>query len=221
MMDNILKNLQSFDGQDRWKYCSNFRNVRKDNYGLREVSDIDYFIDIGSCLGEISYMAHVLYNKPMIIAIEPCRTTFDFLKKNIGYLSNIYLENKGIYKESNKLLWLSHNIKNIGANQINEKSELINGETIETITLEDLFIKYNINLNSNIFLKIDCEGCEQFLFHEPVIKYCLQISMEIHEKLINNKQICDNWFNQIRDTHKIIKGNRKIGHKYEIIFKRK
>jgi FkbM family methyltransferase len=220
--DDIIKNLKNFHCQDSWKFCKNFANIRNDAYGLRLVNDkIDYFIDIGSCLGEVAYTAYQLLRPNKIIAIEPAHNTFECLKKNIGHLPNTFLENKAIYHSSGTLLNLILNPYNIGENLV-INTQIEEYPVVESISFDDILIKYNINyLKDRLFIKIDCEGSEIFILNNPKLFYCQQLSIEIHERRKEVKSLCDMWYEKILQTHKIIKGKRCVGKNYEIIFQKK
>jgi FkbM family methyltransferase len=220
MITNLLQDLDKFHCRDKWKFCKNFINIREDRYGLTTIKDIDYFIDIGSCIGEVAYIAHKLLNPTKTIAIEPSLMTFQCLKKNIGHIPNIYLENKAIYNQSNTNLSLILNKKNIGQNTTVE-SKINESQQVKSITLNDIFIFYDIKQESNIFIKIDCEGAERFILDNPLLKVCQRISIEIHERNSLVKNLCDSWFSRILESHTIIKGKRYIGKNYEIIFQKK
>ena len=221
MMQNIIKELERFYCQDSWKFCKKFANIRNDTYGLTLIDKIDYFIDVGSCLGEVAYVAHKTLHPIKTIAIEPSHNTFECLQKNIGYLPGVFLENKAIYDSSDTLLKIIPNPNNIGQNFI-LNSQIDEYCSVESISLNDICIKYGIDhFKDQIFIKIDCEGSEIFILNNPILFHCQQISIEIHERKKEIKNLCDIWYDKILDTHKIIKGARHIGKNYEIIFQKK
>lgn len=218
--DDILLDLQQFHCQELWKFCKNFSNIRNDNYGLKLIDNIDYFIDIGSCLGEVAFTAHKLYNPTKIIAVEASSKNFQCLSNNIGNLDNIILYNKAIYHTDNVLVQLIEDINNIGQNKINDYL-ISDTNLVESITIDNIFDKHNIDMRSRIFIKIDCEGSEKYLLNNPLLLECKQISIEIHERYKDVKKICDLFYKKILQSHIIVKGNRKIGKNYEIIFQKK
>lgn len=213
--ETIIKELQNFVCKKQWKYCRNFDSIKKDIYGLQLMDSIDYVIDIGSCLGEVAYVANKIHQPIKTVAIEASPITFNCLKTNIGHISNIVLYNRAIYHTSNILLDVYINNDNIGENKIGQTDST--NLKVNSLSLEDLFVKENINLEKNIFIKIDCEGSEKFILNSPILKQCNQISIEIHERDKEVKNICDLWYPEILQTHKIVRGQRSIGKNYEII----
>lgn len=220
MNKEILTSLNKFKGQSYWKFCKQFQNIHNDNYGLCLANSVDYFIDIGSCIGEVAYAAHKILKPIKTIAVEPSVKTFNFLKQNIGDIDTISLDNRAIYHTSNMVLCINEHPNNIGQNFISNHI-IKNMDSCLSVTLEDLIIQHEVDLNSNIFIKIDCEGAEIFILDNPIIYQCQQISAEIHERQKDVKLFCDSWYEKITQTHNIIKGQRYRGKNYEIVFQKK
>lgn len=112
---------------------------------INEVKENDIVVDIGASVGPFSYS--ILHKNPkQIFCIEPSKSEFETLKKNLPY-DNITFINKGI---SNK-------------NGLIESNVLFGGESeMEGMNLKTFINDYNINKID--FIKIDCEGGEYDFF---------------------------------------------------------
>ncbi len=111
-----------------------------------EVKEDDIVVDIGASVGPFSYS--ILHKNPkQIFCIEPSKSEFETLKKNLPY-DNITLINKGISTK----------------NGLTESDKLFGGENqMEGMNLKKFIDDYNIDKID--FLKTDCEGGEYDIFN--------------------------------------------------------
>lgn len=150
----------------------------------------DIVVDIGGNVGMISIFLAKLYPFLKIYAFEPVRENYENFIKNIK-LNNIpdgtiIVENKAVTKDG-RTINMNINITNKGGSAISEipakhyyYQENNNG--INSITLEEIFKKYQINKLK--LLKIDCEDSEyEILYHtdESILKRIEHLRGEFYE----------------------------------------
>ena len=113
-------------------------------------------IDIGANIGAFTLYSALLGAKK-VVSVEPVSASYNRLLKNIHRLNlkNVTTFKNLIHRKNNLFLPVSLN-DNAGANSIYNVND-DNFEVVETIAFFDVIGKIN---DSNIFLKIDCEGAE-------------------------------------------------------------
>jgi len=188
---------------------------RYDCYDLRKFKpgDIDVFIDIGANVGSTSLQAKVLNPTARIISFEPDKEIFKWLKNiEIWGLEchNIALGNGSpmcchirggsgehrFYSDDEKDWWPEDSY------------------TIESKTTKQIFEDYDVSLDKNYIIKIDCEGGERFWLQnqEEAIKYVsnsVQTMMELHMGIGGKMEQWNEFFKQLRDTHELRLGGWK------------
>jgi FkbM family methyltransferase len=197
-----------------------------DDYDIGSIEEntIDYFIDIGACVGEISIQ--VAKNNPdaKIIAYEPCKENYNILVKNTKKFPNIVTINEALGDGSDLYF-----------NDIGRKDRHLflvedNGSyKIKSRRLSDIFKIHNVDTSKRCLLKIDCEGGEAFLIDDKestnIIKSCFHAGIEVHFKhpsSINTwLNIFPEWksyntwiYSNFEDNYDIVywRSNRKRGH---------
>jgi len=113
---------------------------------INEVKEDDIVVDIGASIGPFAYS--ILHKNPKrIFCIEPSKSEFETLKKNLSY-DNVTLINRGISIKEGLI----------------ESDMMFGGENeMEGMNLKTFITEYNINKID--FLKIDCEGGEYDFFN--------------------------------------------------------
>jgi len=195
----------------------------------REYSDYFPFykkvniIDIGAHYGYFSiFSANNTDKDSRLIAIEPNKNNFKYLRKNIeeNNLSNINCFNYAIGEKSglNKLYHGQSPNHSIIENYtlLNQNGDF---ETIEVKTLEEIIIENE--LEKIDFLKMDCEGAEfSILGKTPKYIYdkILTISMEFHDLKDKNftgeyliKILTENGFNIVKYKYEKTSMNLNYG----------
>lgn len=174
----------------------NFKNIN--------FKEGDCVVDIGGNIGMISIFLAKKFPFLKIYAFEPVKENYENFLKNIK-LNNIpdgiiTVENKAVTKDGRKIN-MSINPTNKGGSSISDVISVgaITQEencNIDSITLEDIFKKYNIeNLK---LLKIDCEGSEYEIIYntkEEILRSIEHVRGEFHE----NKNLTDKY-----DVEKLI-----------------
>lgn len=157
------------------------------------IEENDIVVDIGSNVGAFIRLA--LNNKcKEIYCCEPNPSCIDIIRKNYGEHKNLIVEQYAISNSIGFSELMIPSIDNaagtakltqstVSTNTDYSKCEFIQ---IKTITFKDFIIKNNISKID--FLKVDCEGGEEFIFNESNIEYIknnvYKIVMEYH----NNKK---------------------------------
>ena len=139
-------------------------------------------IDLGAHIGIFSIQAAKLFPNAKIYAFEAFEENYNLLKENIA-LNNmnrqITPECIAVSSDSNKKLTLYLQDSSTGGHSITPEGQ--NTIQVNTITLEEIFHKYNIKQCD--LLKIDIEGSET-LIKKSLTKLLPKISkiyMEYHE----------------------------------------
>lgn len=203
------------DWKSFYKEC-----VKRDVYNFKRFgfNAFDYVLDIGANVGTFSTLAAITNPYAKVIALEPCKTTYEVLKNNVSRFE-VTLDNNALGDGS--VLYFSDQ-EYSGANIFSK--EVLNSYSVNSLTLLNIFEKYNIK--GNYFVKIDCEGGEQFILNDESKQLLLNakgLGIEIHfshpsctlEKFKNfpTWETYNNYFNSFNDTHIVNYGNsnRKYG----------
>lgn len=218
LKEQIAKDCSQFEGLSGWFRGHSLDIIKKDVYRIFDIKvDIDYVLDIGTCLGEVSYACSKLFPDAYIVAVEATPETYIKACRNLKKTS-VIVNNWAIYEHDDVGLQISRkNKNNIGSN----KSLEGNFNECLSCKIETLIKRHDIDLTKNCLLKIDCEGCEEFVFKNiELCKKFYQISCEIHP-WVKNKEVIYNFLREITHTHSIIKGKYDENKLSEMIFRRK
>ena len=158
----------------------------------------DIVIDIGANVGMVSILLAKKFPFIKIYSFEPLKENYDNFIKNIE-LNNIpkgviTAENKAVTKDG-RLITMSINSANKGGSSTTDVISINSIMTkensqVESITLEEIFKKYNINKLK--LLKIDCEGSEYEILYNTdtnLLKNIENLRGEFHE----NKNLTDEY----------------------------
>lgn len=155
-----------------------------------KVSIDDVIVDIGANYGIFSLYSQI-FKPRKVYAVEPVKSTFRNMEKNLDKHDVICI-NKAISNENG---FAKFALTNVNGNNFLLKnidgfhpSEIVDEEIVETITIDQLIIDYEIQHID--FLKVDCEGGELDLFqtiNKDYLKNNIKkIALEYH-----SKSICD------------------------------
>ena len=158
----------------------------------------DIVIDIGANVGMVSILLAKKFPFLKIYSFEPLKENYDNFIKNIE-LNNIpkeviTAENKAVTKDG-RLITMSINSANKGGSSTTDVISINSIMTkensqVESITLEEIFNKYNINKLK--LLKIDCEGSEYEILYNAdtnLLKNIENLRGEFNE----NKNLTDEY----------------------------
>jgi FkbM family methyltransferase len=154
----------------------------------------NYFIDAGASIGYYTLIGSKLVGtKGRVIAIEPERSNFEILKKNVAInnCENVTLINKAVSERSGgSTLYLSHGR---GSHSLSPLRRNLTGETVpvDTIRLDECVEKADV-------IKMDIEGWQYYalkgieglLNHgslKIIMEYCptLQSKIGLKQKLVD------------------------------------
>jgi len=141
-----------------------------------------FIVDCGANIGLSAVYFANQYPHATIIAIEPDKSNFVFLQKNVQYYSNVVCLNKAIWFRNAAIEVIDNNRGNWGYQTV--ESENPHGHTIEGITISSIIDKYNVDAVD--LLKIDIEGAERDLFsvnYEEWLPYIKVIAIELHDNI--------------------------------------
>ncbi len=146
-----------------------------DDYSYLEPANM-IVIDIGANICDSSFY-FALNDAQKVIALEPYPYTFEIGKENVrlnGYESKITLINAG-YGADNTI-----RVKETYADTGTDLLEAKNGIDLRTYSLKTLLDMFN--LQENLVLKMDCEGCEYYLLEEEpeTLQKFRRIEIEYH-----------------------------------------
>ena len=157
------------------------------------VEENDTVVDIGSNVGAFIRLA--LNNKcKQIYCCEPNPSCVDIIRKNYGEHKNLIVDQYAISNSvgfSELIIPLIDNAagtakltqSTVSTDTDYSKCEFIQ---IKTVTFKDFVTKNNISKID--FLKVDCEGGEEFIFNETNIEYIKQNVYKIVIEYHNNKK---------------------------------
>lgn len=179
-----------------------------DCYDLRKFKphDIKAFIDVGANVGTTSIMARILYPQAKVVALEPCKETFDILERNMKYWqTECYNVAYGPGTPMNFVPRSQSGMHRFVSNQ--EKQWWKDTYTTESKTLVQIFGEYEIPTDAPYMIKIDCEGGERFLLKEEeaelLVMNSVQTMFEIHLSFGGTSDQWNEWFKKFENTHEL------------------
>ena len=161
-------------------------------YGI-SIEENDIVVDIGSNVGAFIKLA--LNNKcKEIYGCEPNPVCIDILKKNYSEYKNLFINQYAISDSIGCSQLMIPSLDNAAGTSKTKESTVLqsvdfsdcNFVNVEKITFKE-FIRKN-NISRIDFLKVDCEGGEEFIFNETNIEYIKQNVYKIVIEYHNNKK---------------------------------
>ena len=181
---------------------------RYDQYDLRKFypDKIDYFLDIGACVGTASVLFKSICPRSTVIAIEPCLDNYELMKVAAGswdvQCHNMALGNgeklcfdrrsrtgNRFYTEAEKQWWP-------------EEPEYF----VESKTLSQIFNLFKIS--GRYVIKVDAEGGERFILTDndciEIVRNSAQFNIEIHRGFGGERELWRDWFALFEKTHRLV-----------------
>lgn len=141
-------------------------------------------LDCGANIGLASIFFKNKYPNSTVIAVEPEKSNFELLSKNLFPYKNFYAEKKGLWSES-CYLEIIQGEDNLPWSFYVKPTTIKTDYTIDAISIIEIIDKYN--LKEIDILKIDIEGAEENLFEKNVEKwlpYVKVIIIELHDRFM-------------------------------------
>ena len=176
-----------------------------DQYDLRKFAPdkIDYFLDIGACVGTASVLFKSICPRARVIAIEPCVENYELMKVAAGtwdvQCHNMALgngeklcfgrrsrEGHRFYTSTEKHWWP-------------EEPEYF----VPSKSLPEMFKHFKIK--GRYVIKVDAEGGERFILNDAdcidIVRNSVQFNMEYHKDFGGKQDHWHEWFRNFADTH--------------------
>ena len=184
-----------------------------DGYGLRKFHpmDAELFVDIGAHIGSVSIMARILFPFACIVAFEPCKDNFRWLKELERW--NVWCVNAALGPGT------PMSISPSGKRHSGEHKFMAQGEkwwrddtyTVDSMTLPAMFGMINDarRLGKTYMVKVDCEGGERFLLDDEesfrIMAGSVHFMIEIHPGFGGSAGRWDAMIDRMAETHSIYK----------------
>lgn len=189
---------------------------RYDHYKLRKYlyTPIDYFLDIGACVGTASVFFKSIVPFAKVIAIEPSIENYQILCAAAGAWDvkcyNIALGNgEKLCFDNEKRKLTSYRFYTLAEKEFWPKEPKY---FVVSKTLPDMFAY--LGIKGRYIIKIDAEGAERFLLEDnkaiEIIRNAIQFNVEIHLPFggtIRGRdkgkaaERWDEWFDLFKNTH--------------------
>ena len=184
---------------------------RHDVYSLRKYGPktIDFFLDIGGCVGTTALMFKSIDPFAEIISIEPCIEDYEKLKR---------LAREWGFKVYNFALGdgkpMCFDRKRQGMHRLYTEADRqwwpeVPEYFAESKTIAEIF--EFLHIGGRYIVKVDCEGGERFLLNDeksiPFIAGAIQFNIELH-RFGGALEAWAKWFDIFKATHQLYKRNR-------------
>lgn len=159
-----------------------FQILYAKEYEIPSLQNPKFIIDCGANIGLSAVYFANKYPNTKIVAIEPDKNNFEFLKLNTSNYPNVICIQKAVWSHSTKLEMVDPGSGNWGL-QTREctVSEI---STIDVITIDDILFQFHFATID--LIKIDIEGAEKELFshnYEGWLSRTRTIAIELHDFL--------------------------------------
>lgn len=150
---------------------------------LLKGSRVDYVLDAGANIGLFTLLYTKKYLPQKIVAVEPDKSNYDVLKKNVKLLSdtNVILKWGGVWAESSWLKVIESKMGKWGVTveECEEKDADVKGYSVIDIMKTESIPYFDI-------VKMDIEGSEYYIFSdnrcEEWIKKTKIVIIELHDR---------------------------------------
>jgi len=179
-----------------------------DSYALRKYGPktIDYFLDIGACVGTTSLLFKTIDPFAKIRAIEPCFEDYQILHplgKTWGFKTYNFALGDGEP--------MCFGRKNQGTHKFYTKADRkwwpdVPEFFAESKTITEIF--EFLHIKGRYIVKVDCEGGERFILNDPksipLIEPAIQFNIELH-RFGGPLEAWAEWFGKFKTTHRLYK----------------
>lgn len=210
-----------FNDDDNW-LTGRIKGVEKAYFIPKEFNSLNGIaVDVGANVGGFPIVNHNKFSR--IICIEPSEYSSNECKKNTKEFKNVETHRFAVENKSNEIVKLkSFKSANLSGNAsiLNSESwDENNFELVETISLEDIFTRFN--LIKIDYLKIDCEGGEyNFLIGKNLLNIdylAIEIHIQLGKKAVELEEYLNNYFIPIKQFGDGINVHKEITFKNKLL----
>lgn len=143
---------------------------------------VETIVDLGSNIGLSVLHFKTKYPNARIIAVEPEKSNYELLTKNVKGYNNVYCLNNAIWYSNKNLNIYDSGTGEYGYRVVDANERPVG--SVKSITIDDIIEKFN--LTTIDILKIDIEGAEKELFtynYESWLPKVRCIVIELHDLL--------------------------------------
>ncbi|MBQ8766852.1 MAG: FkbM family methyltransferase [Clostridia bacterium] len=190
----VFESIVSFQITGDLNYCFNCESQKNEAFEIMNLGENESFLDLGAYRGDtIKEFLHYVNNYKKIVGVEPDKRTFKKLQTYCENLNNCITLNNAVWNESKELYFDSNKGRGSSANDT--------GESIQSITVDELTEKYG----EFTYLNIDVEGAE---------KEMLQGAQSSLQQ--NKPKLCMAAYHRSEDVFSLVNQIKKINGDYEI-----
>jgi len=182
-------------------------------FGHKFINRNDNCIDGGANQGIYSLsFSSVVGENGKVVFVEPFNYCHQIIKENmlLNNFNNIILEKKVLFEKSKEIKYIDYSY-GVGSASITKNFGKKNILETETITIDDISKKYNLNIN---FIKLDVEGAELHALNGSKItieKYNPILCIECRDIELYSK--IQNFLEKFKYKAWVFKNNDLIGFK--------
>jgi FkbM family methyltransferase len=173
--------------------------VRMDEYRINKIDwEPKWILDIGSNIGIFSIMSRLKFGEGVrIIGVEGNNELLEVLTDNCSKYG-IEVIGKAISSHS------GYGVKVVSRSEqrIHSLCESCSGGIGETIEIGDLIRDLEIDIREDGIMKIDCEGCEDYLINRvDILSKVKMLSIEFHNMREGSDLIAEKFVSEMDKTH--------------------
>lgn len=159
--------------------------VEREDYTKQDfaVRDTDTVIDIGANIGAFAVYAAHRASRGRVLAFEPASDNFELLARNaaLNRLANLSPVRAAVAGRTGTLTLFRASGSGAHSTTVGRLSATTGTETVEAISLEDVFARYQVDRCH--LMKLNCEGAEFDILHSApaaILARIDRIAMEYH-----------------------------------------
>ena len=147
---SVFENIVRFQITGDLNYCFDCENHKDEAFEILNLGKNESFLDLGAYRGDtIKEFLHYAGDYEKIVAVEPDKRTFKKLQIYCESLENCTTLNNAVWNESKELFFDGNKGRGGSAKDM--------GETVQSVTVDDLTEKYG----KFSYINIDVEGAEK------------------------------------------------------------
>lgn len=190
----VFESIIQFQITGNLQYCFNCESHKDEAFEILNLGENESFLDLGAYRGDtIKEFLHYANNYNKIVAIEPDKRTFKKLQIYCENLENCTPLNNAVWNESKELFF--------DGNKGRGGSAKDTGESIQSVTVDELSEKYG----QFTYINIDVEGAEKEMLQGA--------KTTLHQ---NKPKLCMAGYHRSEDIFALINQINEINGDYNI-----